>query len=87
MSPMTRNCDLKTTTKGQSRSRGAQQSFVPGARHDQGLMPGLAGESADQSLSRSENHSIAATRSGQRRLAPPGKGGVGTEAMTSNRSA
>ena len=49
---------------------------------------GRLDESAgDHSRSRSENHSIAATISGQRRLAPPGNVGLGSAAMTSNRPA
>ena len=46
-----------------------------------------ANQSARQSLSRSENQTIASTINGQRNVAPPGKIGLGTEAMTSNRSA
>lgn len=53
----------------------------------QGFRTEQANQFARQSLSRSENQTIASTINGQRSVAPPGKIGLGTEAMTSNRSA
>lgn len=54
---------------------------------DEAALPVALRRDPAYSLSRRENQSIASTRSGQRMATPPGKRGVGTEAMTSNRSA
>lgn len=66
---------------GRSRDPGVRPPSCP--RSDQRL----GSADADHSLSRKENQIIASTRSGHRSATPPGKRGVGTLAIRSNRPA